>query len=704
VTLQGTAVDDERFLPSGDEAGTSPDDRRFRPDVEGLRAVAVLVVVLYHAGVPGLGGGFVGVDVFFVISGFVITGLLLRERERTGTTSVLGFYARRVRRILPAGTLVILVTVASSYLVLGALLGNNVADDGRWAAIFLSNVHFESVGTNYLAASLPPSPLQNYWSLSVEEQFYVVYPTVFLLVARLKVLTFRSRMAVALGLVALVSFGLSIFQTASHPLAAYFSPFTRAWELALGGLVALGTSWLRRIPSRCAVLLTWAGLAAVMWSAFLFNAQTPYPGWVVALPVVGAALVIAGGVAIPAAGAESLLGLPPFQWLGRRSYSLYLWHWPILIIAAERVGRTQLPVDHGILLVLLALVVSVATYRVVENPVRHWRLPAKQSVVLGLGVILITVAVLTVLIRTVAPAPAHASSSTAVVAVAAQTLKREVVAAPRIISVPTSVARSGYGAYDFWGGAYEPARCQAEPGQSREQICNLGDPRGTRLLVVYGDSHALMWIPAFTAIARAEHWRLVVLGKWACPANRVSVGFKKAPQADPTCDAWHRWAMSWINQNHPDLLVFTQADFYSPPGSRASQTTPFTAAEWRHGFDDLVGTITVPRSRMVLLGSTPILAQVAPVCLAAHPSDVQLCSSPASVAVPALVAVDRSAARADHVAYIDTVPWFCTSVCSPIIGEDDVYDVSGDHISGTRAMELRGVLGQALGLSPGIGT
>ena len=704
VVLQGTAVDDERFLPSGEAAGTSPNDRRFRPDVEGLRAVAVLVVVLYHAGVPGLGGGFVGVDVFFVISGFVITGLLLRERESTGNTSVLGFYARRVRRILPAGTLVILVTVASSYLVLGSLLGNNVADDGRWAAVFLSNFHFESVGTNYLAAWLPPSPLQNYWSLSVEEQFYVVYPTLFLLVARLKTFTLRSRLAVALGVVALVSFGMSIAQTASHPLAAYFSPLTRAWELALGGLVALGTSWLRRMPSRIAVLLTWAGLAAIVWSAFLFKAQTSYPGWRVALPVVGAASIIAGGVAIPAAGAESLLGLQPFQWLGRRSYSLYLWHWPILIIAAERVGRTQLPVDQGIPLVLLALVFSMATYRVVENPVRHWRLPAKQSVVRGLGVVFVTVAVLTVAIRTVAPAPAHASSAPAVVAVTAQTLQREVAAAPQVTSVPTSVARSGYGAYDYWGGAYEPGGCQAHPEQSRQQICDLGDPRGTRLLVVYGDSHALMWVPAFTAIARAEHWRLVVLGKWACPANRVSVGFKKAPQADPTCDAWHRWATSWINRNHPDLLVFSQADFYSPPGAAASQSAPFTAAQWRRGFDDLVGTLAVPRSRMVLLGSTPILAQVAPVCLAAHRSDLQLCSSPASVAVPPLVAVDRSAALADHVAYIETVPWFCTNVCSPIIGGGDVYDVSGEHISGTRAMELRHVLGQALGLIPAIGS
>ncbi len=236
----------QRFLDSGEEAGTAPDDRRFRPDVEGLRAVAVLLVVLYHAGVPHLTGGYIGVDVFFVISGFVITGLLLRERKGTSHTSILDFYARRCRRILPAATLVILASVLFSYLVLGTVTGNNTADDGRWAAAFLSNFHFESLGTNYFLASRPPSPLQNYWSLSVEEQFYVVYPTVFLFVAGARGrLSLRTRMAVVLGLVIVASYWLSITMTASTPTAAYFSPFTRAWELALGALVAVSTSWLK---------------------------------------------------------------------------------------------------------------------------------------------------------------------------------------------------------------------------------------------------------------------------------------------------------------------------------------------------------------------------------------------------------------------------------------------------------------------------
>ena len=216
-----------RLLPSGDEAGTAPEDRAFRPDVEGLRAVAVLLVVLYHAGVGKLGGGYVGVDVFFVISGFVITGVLFRERVTAGTTSLLGFYARRCRRILPAATLVLVCTVVASHLVLGAAAGVRSADDAKWAAVFLANFHFASVGTNYLAAQLPPSPLQNFWTLSVEEQFYLVFPTLFLMVAGLRLrLTLRTRLLVVLGAISVCSLSWSIIQTASNPNFAYFSPFT----------------------------------------------------------------------------------------------------------------------------------------------------------------------------------------------------------------------------------------------------------------------------------------------------------------------------------------------------------------------------------------------------------------------------------------------------------------------------------------------
>jgi peptidoglycan/LPS O-acetylase OafA/YrhL len=386
VSANGTS----RFLASGDEAGTAPGDRKFRPDVEGLRAVAVLLVVLYHAGVPKVTGGYIGVDVFFVLSGFVITGLLLRERSDTNKTSLLAFYGRRCRRILPAATLVVIITVLASYHWLGFLVGNSTAEVGRTASLFYANFHFISVGTNYLSAQAPPSALQNYWSLSVEEQFYVIYPTLFIFAAMaLSHVSLRLKLTALLVASIAASFIWSIHQTSTDQTAAYFSPFTHAWELALGGLVAVGSLQLAKLPRGAAIAMTWAGLAGILIAAFEFTNTTAYPGSVVALPVVSTALVVAGGTAAPQLGAEILLRLFPFRWLGKLSYSLYLWHWPILIIAAQYAGR-PLSVKDNMLWVLVALALSIVSYFIVENPIRHWRFLSRSSVrSVCLGAILI---------------------------------------------------------------------------------------------------------------------------------------------------------------------------------------------------------------------------------------------------------------------------------------------------------------------------
>jgi peptidoglycan/LPS O-acetylase OafA/YrhL len=700
VATRAASIGDQRLLDSGEEAGTAPDDRRFRPDVEGLRAVAVLLVVLYHANVPRLTGGYVGVDVFFVISGFVITGLLLRERTGTGRTSILDFYARRCRRILPAATVVILVTVVFSYVVLGVVSGNSTADDGRWAAAFLANFHFEALGTNYLDVFRPPSPLQNYWSLSVEEQFYVVYPTLFLLVARAKGrLSLRARLAITLSLVIVASYWLSVVQTASHPTSAYFSPLTRAWELALGALVAVGTSWLKHVPRPAAAVLTWAGLAAILFAAFTFNAHTAYPGSLVAVPVVGAGLIIAGGVAMPRSGAESVLGLHPFQWLGRRSYSLYLWHWPILIIAAERVGKNSLPVGESLLWVLVALAISMVTYALVENPIRHWRRPSKQSVAAGAGLVITTIVVLSLVIAleslgTQNPPVKPAANN--------QVVLNQVAAAAHITTVPKNIEPSLADARGDWGGGAESTLCQAGGTQASEQICTLGDPKGKRLMVVYGDSHALMWLPAFKTMAKAADWRLVVLAKTSCPAELVTVeGHNGQGPNGPNlaCNRWHQWAVHWINNHSPSVLVITQDSVYTSPGDHGSPAGSFSASQWKQGLSKLFDSIKVPGIRTILLGNIPQFAQSSPACLAAHLSDVQACSAPVHSAVLGFNQLERSTARAAGVEYVDTIPWFCSATCTAIIGRYVVY-LDGIHITATWARYLESVLADALDVRP----
>ncbi len=329
--------------------------------------------MLFHVGISQVGGGFVGVDVFFVISGFVITGLLLRERKATGRTAFFTFYARRARRILPAALLVIVVSIVAARIFVGATDAHLFASDGLWTALFLGNVHFSHVYPNLLTTR-PASPLQQYWSLAVEEQFYLVYPALFVVLLAMRgTWSPRKRLAYGLSGVIVVSFLASVATTKVGQLAAYDSPFTRAWELALGALVAVGAVELAKLPKAAAAAMTWIGLAAIGFSAATFTIRTDYPGAAAAIPVLGAALVIAGGTAAPRAGAEVLLRLFPFRWIGRWSYSWYLWHWPLLVLVAEHAHTTvgAHSVAENLLLVTIALALAAGTYFAVENPIRH---------------------------------------------------------------------------------------------------------------------------------------------------------------------------------------------------------------------------------------------------------------------------------------------------------------------------------------------
>ena len=290
----------------------------FRQDIQGLRALAVLLVILDHARIGPFHGGFIGVDVFFVISGFLITGLLVSEAERTGRASLLGFYARRARRILPAATLVIVATVAASIYFLSAVEANGAIEDALWATFFAANFKFARDGTDYFQNDTPPSPLQHYWSLAVEEQFYLVWPLLVLLLCLYAAWRARrSAGARSLGprvrdlgvspLVVIVgiSFAYSVSYSTTDPVSAYFSPFTRAWELGIGALVACLSTRLILLKPAVQALLSWGGLAAVAVAALAFDATTVFPGYAAALPVVGTAALLAGGLRAGLVGAAA---------------------------------------------------------------------------------------------------------------------------------------------------------------------------------------------------------------------------------------------------------------------------------------------------------------------------------------------------------------------------------------------------------------
>ena len=367
-------------LSATPHAARPPLDRDFRPDVEGLRAVAVATVVMFHAGVPGFSGGYVGVDVFFVISGFVITKLLLRQVERRGRPVFSEFYARRARRILPAAGLVVLATLLASYTMLGFIRGNEVADDSRWVAVFLGNYHFAAEGTNYFQSQLPPSPLQNYWSLAVEEQFYIVYPAlVAVTVLVLRRYSAAAKLTVLTVAIMAASLAWSVYYTSADPTGAYFATTTRAWELALGGLLAAGAAWFSRLPSAVYPVAGWAGIGAIVASVGWFSTTTNYPGWLALLPVGGAALVILAGCRVSLAGPERALGTRGFRWVGKLSFSIYLWHWPLLELATQD-STHPLSLLWRLGLVALSVAGAAMTFAVLENPVRKSRWLARHKV------------------------------------------------------------------------------------------------------------------------------------------------------------------------------------------------------------------------------------------------------------------------------------------------------------------------------------
>jgi peptidoglycan/LPS O-acetylase OafA/YrhL len=367
-----------------------PGSTGFRPDVQALRALAVLLVVLNHAHVPGLTGGYIGVDVFFVISGFLITGLLTRERERTGTISILKFYGRRMRRIMPAAALVLIVTVLASYHWLGYIRGAHTAADAEWSSVFLANFHFAGVGTSYLHATEAPSTLRHFWSLAVEEQFYVVWPALFLLLGVLhKVVRNRLMMIIPVGVIVAASYVFSIVYTGQDATAAYFSPFTRACELAAGALLALLATETARMPRRLRTILSVAGMAGIIVTAFAFTDDTTFPGAAVAIPVLATCAVIAGG----GSALDGVYRVKPIQLIGLWSYSLYLWHWPVLIIAEENLGHVPAAWIR-VLLVAGSVALAAATYYLVENPIRNAGLLRRRAVVsIALGLVLIAAVV-----------------------------------------------------------------------------------------------------------------------------------------------------------------------------------------------------------------------------------------------------------------------------------------------------------------------
>lgn len=670
----------------------------FRPDIEGLRAVAVVLVVLSHAGLGMFAGGYVGVDVFFVISGFLITTLLLKEQGRTGTISLRRFYARRAIRLLPVSTVVLVATVVAAWFWLPATRFRSISLDALFSTFYGINWRLAYEGTDYLNATAAPSPLQHLWSLAVEEQFYLVWPLLLLVVG-----AGRHTRKALLALIA-VSLVVSVQQTVAAAPWAYFGSHTRAWELGIGALVAVAGGLLRRTPKALATLLTWGGLLAVIASAVTFDKSTAFPGYAALLPVLGTAAVIAGGVRAGRYGAGRLIGAEPFQFVGRLSYGWYLWHWPVLMIWPLALGRDP-GVKSNLAFAVAALGLAWVTYHLVENPVRRRRRlrnRARRGLLLGLVLSASAAAVALVagMVPPQLPVGPPAPDTRAEIAAAANPqarLTELITGSLGAGRMPSNLTPTLPEAKVAKPAIYDD-QCHATYQQVRQpQDCVYGDPAGAWTMYLVGDSHAAHWFPAVDELAKARGWRLVALTKAACQMPRVLIylsGFKR-PYHE--CTAWREQTLRRIVRDRPDLVVLASNDLdngglLDDHGRRVPRADAPWVRAWQQTWDRLAGIPTV------LLQDTPWPGRDAPECAAVNARRLARCDSSVTEAIAERRRRDlvAAAARADGLRVIDPTPWFCAGGKCPIVVGNTLVYKDNSHLTDAYVRAIAPLLGRKL--------
>jgi peptidoglycan/LPS O-acetylase OafA/YrhL len=675
-----------------------------RKDIEGLRAIAVVVVLLYHCRFPIAAGGYVGVDVFFALSGFLMTGLLLAERTRTGGVAFRQFYARRVRRLLPASVLVLVLTTVAARLVLYPLEFRAAANDAAAAGAYVVNYRFAVEGADYLGAQVAESPVLHYWSLSVEEQFYLLWPL--FIVALLGSGLVRVRRAVAgVAVVGAASFAAALVLTESSQPWAFFSLPTRVWEFAVGAAAALLWAKVRDRVPRVRAAVGWAGIVAVVASVVAMDATTPFPAPWALLPVLGTtAVLLSGGAPL---GPALMLDRRPFQWIGNRSYSLYLWHWPPLVLVPVALGRT-LSDWENLAVVLAASVVAVAAYRFVEQPLRRGTWLSDRPLRAGLlGIALTAVAVLVpVGMSATASVDGAGAAAAATTTPAHDTLDRldpsslpegarvegldrsGPVPVPSNLSPPAgSAAEELPGNYS--GGCNVGLTSTAPPPLRR---CVYGDPDGQHTVVVFGDSHAAQWFPAIEAAGRIQGWRVVPVTKSGCPSVDVVNWNSRLSRRYRECEAWRSTAADDIVRLRPDVVVIANRAAYKGLDQR-----PLPLNDYTRGLAATLDRFTRDQVPVVVLGPTPEPGDAPPACVTGHTDDVRPCDLPANAAAPRdLARSEAEIARAANVPFIDPLPWLCgDGVCPVVLGQFLVYR-DDSHLSVPFARWLGPVLGLEL--------
>jgi peptidoglycan/LPS O-acetylase OafA/YrhL len=672
---------------------TTGDRSPFRADVEGLRAVAIAVVLLCHAGLPFAAGGYVGVDVFFVISGFLITRLLLGELERTGTINLIGFYARRARRLLPLLFVVLIFVAALSRALFSPVRAEEVSGDVVSSAFYVVNWHFAGQSVDYFAQGVEPSPLQHIWSLAIEEQFYLVWPTLILLAAMpffLRGFSPRRPLAVLIALIAVGSLVLGLHLTGAQPHAAYFSTLGRGWELAVGAALALLGAV--RLPRPARLAIGWAGLAAIAYAVLTFDSTTPFPGVAALVPTLGsAALILAGAGAGPAGAASPsrLLSLAPVRYLGRISYSSYLWHWPALIFAAALWG--SLSVAAALAVIAASFVPAVLSHHWVEEPLRRSTSPLgtpRRALAAGTA------------------CTAAAAAAGLLLAVTQPTLRTapsdEVPGAEALASQPEpqeradAVAPNPLTARDDRSQMYEDG-CLVGITGTKSNKCEYGRRDTDRTMVLFGDSQAMQYFPAVERLADVHDWRLVTLAKAECPAAEIRLESSTSGREYRECKEWRERALERIESMHGRRTVLvTSNNDYSPLDRDGN---PLKGRERRRALEsayvETLKRLHRTGARIGVIKDQPSAAEDVPSCVSRELRHLDTCAfrRPRSDEEE----IDRRAAvEAPGARLVDVTDKICPrGVCRAVIGNALVYR-DRSHLSATFAATLAPSLDQRL--------
>jgi peptidoglycan/LPS O-acetylase OafA/YrhL len=603
--------------------------------IQGLRALAALLVTIFHARlVPG---GFIGVDIFYVISGYLITGLILREIENTGTLNLQSFYQRRIKRLLPTSVFVLFVTAIVGMFVLPAITRDALGRDLFAAATYISNYLFAWWQNDYQNLNATPSPFIHYWSLAVEEQFYLVWPIFILFLSR------YGKRAVLYGVAisSALSLLLSIYQTQTSPIWAFYSLPTRAWELGVGALLLFVPEniWKNKF-------IPWLGLVGIGIAAFNFDENTAFPGINAVLPVAATALLI-GSISIWPRFFNDLSNNRISQWLGAISYPLYLWHWPALVLPSSAMGR-PLRVRERIFCILLTIILAHFTSKYIEQPVRHKNIKGKKIYLFF-----------------------------------AATTAASLVAGLIITSTASSMisVRGTDYKFNLVDVMEKPAvygdNCHSNYGETESGECTYGDLTSKTTIVLYGDSHAAQWFPALEELANERGFKLVSLTKSACPAVDV-------PRADQGafknvhCQKWRDNSIARIQKIHPAGVITSSFQYFTPPSGYSDANK-----WWKDGQVRLLDALRGSSEHLIYISDTPRPVRDIPNCLASR--DSHSCDSTEKTAVKIIQGFEK----------IDPTPWLCSKYC-PAIQNGYVVYRDASHISVAASLALKPQLEAAL--------